>query len=1200
MNRSHGSSLGRFLTVYRTDLARDLRRPLFIVWAILLALMTWLMSTGRMTIQSGDSTVGGTKAVITSEFAIAQHLAAVTLLFSGFFVSVAAGMTVIQDEQWRLGELIHATPLRVGEYIWAKFAAVMTGSLVILAFQLLAMMFFHHVYPNAAAKEFRGPFHLVNYLVPALFFAVPVLLFLGGITFAIGTWSKRPILVFVLPVAIVLFDSFFLWDWSPNWLDPRLNQWMMWLDPAGYRWLNETWLKVDRGVQFYNHESIPFDTGFVISRAVMGFLGLGSVLLAGRHFAATMRGATSRRAMRAALAARLEQKASEAPVRREPLAQLGMRTKRPGLVTGLWRVARVELRELVSSPGLYLFIPLLLLQTIVPALVDVGFLDTPLLVIPGKFAVQTMAILAVCMSLLLLFYTVEALERERSTRLASIAYATPIRTASLFLGKGLAMLVVALAIALAVGLGGVIAILIQGKISVDLRPFLLVWGLLMTPTVLIWVAFVMFVHAVSQNRYTTYAVCLGVLVFTGYRGVTNQINWVGNWPLWRAVRWSDISVFEFDRIGLVLNRVLAVSTAVFLLAMTVALFRRRDWDPIQLVHRLSPRPLFRSGLRKIPWMTVPLLVGIVLALEVSWGHEGGAAKRREKDYWRKNMATYRDPRIPDPTHVELDLTLFPERSRYQVKGSYDLKNPGDEPLREILLTGAPHWEKLKWTMNDKPASPKNSAGLFIFTPESGKLAKGGTVRIGFEHEGTFPHGISERGGGQMEFILPSSVVLTSFSPTIVPVLGYSDQVGVDEENRHDPREYSDDFYNGQTDSFVGTRAPFTTKITVTGPADFTINSVGTQTGDSVKDGRRTVVWESDHPVNFFNVIAGRWKVERGEGTAIFYDARHPYNITEMRECLDAARRYYSEWFFTYPWRELKLSEFAALATYAQGFPTNITFSEGIGFLTAASAENHAAFEITAHESAHQWWGNILTPGKGPGGNILSEGTAHFSTILLVEQMKGLGARIDLCKRLEANYARDRQADSERPLVKITGERPGDTTVTYDKGGWVFWMLLNAMGRDKNLEGIRNFIETYHGSTDHPVLQDFLAAMRPYAADPAAFDKFTRQWFLEIVVPEYRVSDYTKAADGTHFKVSAKLKNIGSGAMPVEVAATRGKRFDDSGKPSPDYKEARTTVTVDKEESRDVVIDCPFEPARIVVDPDAKVLQLRRKSAEVKL
>ena len=72
-----------------------------------------------------------------------------------------------------------------------------------------------------------------------------------------------------------------------------------------------------------------------------------------------------------------------------------------------------------------------------------------------------------------------------------------------------------------------------------------------------------------------------------------------------------------------------------------------------------------------------------------------------------------------------------------------------------------------------------------------------------------------------------------------------------------------------------------------------------------------------------------------------------------------------------------------------------------------------------------------------------------------------------------------------------------------------------------------------------------------------------------------------------------------GVMPVEVAATRGERFAKDGTPTPDYREARTTVTLGKGESRDVVIHCPFEPERIVVDPDAKVLQLRRKSAVVK-
>jgi len=61
-------------------------------------------------------------------------------------------------------------------------------------------------------------------------------------------------------------------------------------------------------------------------------------------------------------------------------------------------------------------------------------------------------------------------------------------------------------------------------------------------------------------------------------------------------------------------------------------------------------------------------------------------------------------------------------------------------------------------------------------------------------------------------------------------------------------------------------------------------------------------------------------------------------------------------------------------------------------LTRSDPRSEAAFVVTAHEAAHQWWGNLLVPGKGPGGNVLAEGMAHFSTILLCEQVRGPRAR----------------------------------------------------------------------------------------------------------------------------------------------------------------------------------------------------------------
>jgi ABC-2 type transport system permease protein len=1191
-------SIRRLLSVCGLDVAHNARRSLFWIWIALLVLFAWGLSSGAVRIQSGDSSVGGTKSHITSEFAVGQLMVVLTPLVYGFFISVVAGMTIIHDEENRLGELLHATPLRAGEYIWGKFLAVMLSILGVLAIHLLASMFCNHILPAGAARDYRGPFHAMNYLRPAFLFVIPTVIFFAGVAFAIGEWSRRPILVFFMPVAVFLACAFFIWRFSPGWLDPRIDKFLMLIDPAGFRWLSETWLKVDRGVQFYNTSQIPLDALILTNRLFFLLAGLGAVALSQWHFAKALRGG-SKRAERAwlkgdSVKAAQPAEALDSPVHR-PLSALGMSGRRPGLLAGAWTVARAELAELFASPGLYLFVPLLILEALGPNIVAVGAFDTPLLITAGTFAERTFNPLTTMICLLLLFYTVESFLRERHTRLAAISLATPVRTGSLLWGKALANSLIGGVIILLELVAALCLLIYQRKVGLELRPFELMWGLLLVPTLLLWTTFVMAVLSITGNRYVTYAISLVALCFTGYRQIIGEINWVGNWPLWGAVKWSDISVLELDRLALGLNRVFAVGLAVFFAALTTRFFPRRDLDAARLVHRLRPLPLFLFGMKLLPFALVPLIVGSVLWAQVDRGFQGEATKRFAKDYWRKNLATYRDWPLPDLKAVDIAVELEPGRSHLKVSGTYLLVNPRDKALRQIPLSGGLHWESLSWTLNGKPYTPENREHLYIFTPES-PLAPGQSLSIGFGFEGRFPLGITKKGGGTNEFIVPSGVVLTSFGPSFAPVLGYQESVGIEDENKYESKEYPDDFYKGQTDSFIGNRAPFTTRVKITGPAEFALNSVGTVTSNQVSGGRRTTVWESDQPVNFFNVVAGRWEVKRGKGTAVFYHPKHAYNVDEMIEALDAARRYYSEWFHPFPWKELKLSEFPALSDYAQGFPTDITFSESIGFLTKSDPRANAAFMVTAHESAHQWWGNILAPGKGPGGNLLSEGTSHFSTLLLFEQVKGLHGRIEFAKRIEDSYSKSRRADSERPLVKIDGSRDGDQTVTYDKSGLVFWMLLNHMGRDRTLEGIRAFFKAYHANPDHPVLQDFLESMRPFAADPEAFDAFAKQWFFQVVVPEYQFKNVTRAPSGSTWKVTGQLENVGTGRMPIEIVATRGERFKEDGSPEPSYRESRTTVTLDSHESQPFTVSSDFEPDKVVVDPDVKVLQLKRKTA----
>ena len=160
-------------------------------------------------------------------------------------------------------------------------------------------------------------------------------------------------------------------------------------------------------------------------------------------------------------------------------------------------------------------------------------------------------------------------------------------------------MVVGLSITLAVALAGVIVLLIQWKVGFELRPFLLVWGLLLAPTVMVWTALVLAIHTITQNRYTTYALCLGVLCFTGYRALTNQINWVGNWPLWQSVALERYQRARARPAGPGAQpRSGREHGGLPGGACTVLLSPSRP-DAARILHRLSPLPLFRSSLEVV-------------------------------------------------------------------------------------------------------------------------------------------------------------------------------------------------------------------------------------------------------------------------------------------------------------------------------------------------------------------------------------------------------------------------------------------------------------------------------------------------------------------------------------------------------------------------------------------------------------------------
>jgi ABC-2 type transport system permease protein len=1197
-----GFSFRRLGLVAGLDLQESLRRPLFLIFAALMFGNGWLMSRGNWIFRSIDTSLGGEKAWVDSEFQITYVFGLIGFFLIGFFVAVAAGMPLIRDAEQKIGDLLHSTPLRPGEYVWGKFLAALAACFAAVLVLPVSTGLLSHLLPDPSNPEMYGPFHLINYVRPTLVFLVPAIVFTAGVTFAIGRWTGRPILVFIFPVILFLLFNNFLWRWYPPSLDPGVSAFLRLVDPSGFRWLKENWLFTDRGIAFYNTRPVAYDVPFLLSRAGFVALGLLFVDLSRRHFTSRLR--------RVSRARRTEPEAAAlaaAPATPVSLSSLAMGSHSPGFLAGSLTVARFELQELRSQPGLFIFIPFLLAFLYTLYKDAVGYFLSPILWTPGAAAAYGMTFLTMALGLLFLFYMVESLEREKVTGVAPLFYASPVPTGSVLAGKLLANLVV-LAVAL-VGalLMAAIKIQGQGKVPLDLRPFLVVWGLLLAPTMIVWMAFVAAVLALTKSRFATYGLGIAAAILTAFFFMQGHMSWVGNWPLigatdWgTAMPWTDMGGFDLDGRALLLNRLFVLALAALFGWLAVRFLGRRDRDRLHPV--LAPAERRRTLLTGAALALPPLVLGFTLWGQVNSGFQGPAVEKQHKDYWRQNLATWTGQPLPYVTRVEMDLDLEPATRGFRVSGFYDLQNQKDQPLYWFPVTGGTAWKGLAWTLGGRPWKPEDRARLYIFRLQQ-PLASGATVRLGFKYRGTMLPGISKNGGNLPlgEFILPSGVILTGRNPDFVPTIGFNPKIGVDEKNRTEPQIYPPHFYDGVTDADLD-RSAFIQRLRITAPAEYTVNSTGILTSATVQDGRRTTVWESDYPVRVFNIAAGRWAVKRGPGTAVFYYPGHPYNVDDLLEALNGARRYYAEWYMPYPWRELRLNEFPAFAEYARGNATNIFFSEGVGFLSAPTPENDMVFAIAAHESAHQWWGHIVQGGRGPGGIVLAEGAANFATLMLLEQMRGPQARMFYATRMEAQYGEARQPSTEKPLaetLELDG-RPGDVVVIYNKGAWALWMLYHQMGKQAFLAGVQRFFQIYHGNPDHPVIEDFVAVMRPYAPDPKAFDDIVRQWFFATVTPEYRVEDAQKQPLGQGgWEVSVRVENAGTGRMPVEVAATRGDRFDDKGKVSPEYKDARTTIVLGAGEAKEVRIRCPFEPERVVVDPDANVLQLQRKAAAVKL
>ncbi len=1215
-------NLSRVCTLAWSDIRLAWRKPLPIVILAILGMLVFGITAGNLSIGvGGGGDIGGKKAWLNSETSLAFQ----DLLFLGlilpFFASVQCGLALANDDDSKLDRVLLSTPLSPGEYAIGRFLGSFVPLLGVLSLYLLLQILFTQLYPREK-PDLLGPFALEHYLRPLVLYTLPLLLFTAGTALFLGTLTGQAVLVFAVPTVLVIGGALFLWDFSPAWLPEWINKALQWCDPAGVRWFLATFLKEPRGADYLNAVSIVPDIPMLLSRLAIAALGIVLVPLSGVLVQRRIRGKSPRVDLASLASSDLSRQTNEDWSLR-PLPK-SIR-KAPGFISTTRPILALELGSLIRSPGIWIFAPLIVLQVVTMGLFRQGPFETFVLATPGTLAGGSFNTLTLLLVLLILYYSVESLIREHRHGLAGLINSSPAPTSAILTGKVLANGALACLIALGAFLGALIVLAYQfftTGIWFGLQPgvFLLIWGLLLAPTLIIWSAFVMVIFSLTRNRYATYALCLAALSGTGLATRWGYMNWATQWHLWNGVRWSELDRLGFARGEITWNRILTLCATVVLLALSLRFYPRRLNDARGVADRFSPWRLLCSSLPILGLAVPTLLIAGGMLFAMRRGPEGGPAVSLAKDYWKQNVSTWKSAPFAALDKVNASVDLYPERRSFRVKGEYVLRNRSQADMDAVALTVRTHLRVESWTVDgaeiqavkpierDGRPSIENRSGLMVVRPAK-PLAPDATCRVGFDLQGTFPSGWSKTQTGAGTFVLPSGVVLTSFDGSFIPLVGFMDGVGLEDKDQPEAREYADDHYRQRVDPEFGPAWGTSMEMTITAPEDWTVNCVGEPGPQTTSDGRKSTMWKTTEPIRFFNIVGGPASLveTRGKESTVFHDRKHAFHTERMAEVLDAARKHYGEWFHPYPWKSLRLTEFPGLSSYAQGFPGNITFSESIGFLAlkAEKGEADTVDFIVAHEAAHQWWGNILTPGKGPGGNVLSEGMANYSAALLVEKMRGIKTRRALMTKFEREYVQQRNPDRERPLHKVDGSRPGDTTIIYNRGGWVFFMLMEQMGRERMLAGLRKFILQFKNGPDFPLIEDLVESLRPHAPNAEKFDHFASQWLLGKALPEFGLGAVRHEVDGSGKHLTkGTITNTGTGTLEVEVALVPP-ADDPSKKETHELETADKprepgsiqTVTVGPGQTVYWKLTSAFKPAEVIVDPDVKVLQMARKLAK---
>ena len=1089
------------------ELKYQLKSPTFWVSFIIFLLLGFgLAAAPQVQIVAGANVHKNAPIVVTVGLMI------LTIFF--MFVTTAFGANVIiRDQETAFGPLLYTTRINRSDYVFGRTL----GAFIICALCLLSVpigLMIGTAMPWLD-KETIGAFNIFYYMWPYLTLALPSVLFMVAIFSTAATLTKSVMGSYLAAVAmLVLYFTLSALSGKSD----LARHIFAWFDPFGMGAVSDLtryWTPAES-----NTRLIPFSGVTMGNHLLFTALGIGLIVLTRSLLRFDTSGAKPTKAQK--LQKKLETTAAPRTIDIKSVKpSFGAATAMATLI----KRTRFEVAQVFTGP----VYPILMLMAV--AMTALMTFTANQLYGTVVYPVTRVMISVVSAGFILLaqviaiFYSGQLVWRERERKINEIIDSTAIPNWAFLVPKTVALLIV-LASTLVFSVVSDIGVqLFKSYANFEFGKYLMWFVLPFTWTFGLTGILAIFVQALSPNKFAGWAIMVVYMIGTmiaGFMGWNHHLYLYGTGP---GMPLSDMNNLGHFWIGWLVLKLYWTAFAVSLLIAAHLLWRRGVASGIKARFAAVPGRL-KGGAGVILAGSLAVFVGLGVFVFYNTNilniYRGKGETERGEVAFEKTFTPITGLPLPVVSDVKFAVDLYPHDLKFAVKGQYTLENRTSGLITQLYLNSpellkysaltidgahqAQEWKDMgvRKFVFDTPMQPGDKRVLRFAASQAQK---------GFGNDG-----ITTR-------VVDNGTFLNNFE--FAPQVGITNAQALQDKRLRrkyglPPLKVMNDLNDPSADTRNYIGADWTTSdITVSTVADQTPVAPGYKRTDVTANGRRTARFVSRTPIlNFFSVQSAHYLEKHvnhgGIDLTVYYDHQHPYNVDRMLSAMGTSLDYYQANFSPFQFRQARILEFPAYATFAQSFANTIPYSEGIGFIADVRDPDKIDYTtyVTAHELGHQWWAHQIVGANKQGAEILYETLAQYSALMVMEKLYGPD-KIRRFLKYELNtylISRQTDPDQEMPLYRAQHEQ----YIHYNKGSLVMYLLKDRMGEAKVNAALRSLLAKYaFKGAPYPKSTDLIDALRAQAlpADQALITDL----FEKITLVDLRARDAkaVKRADGKY-------------------------------------------------------------------------------------